>query len=201
MTGTKTVDCRGQSCPQPVINTKKALAGARGPLLVIVDNQGSCMNVQRFAESQGARVSVVEKDGEFHLTVEPGHDEPASQEPPTVGSPTPSGKTAVYVASETMGRGDADLGATLMAAFLDTLSHFKDEIACAVFVNAGARLTVEGSPVLEQIRQLEELGVQVLVCGTCLNHFGIKDQLAVGKASNMYSIIEALSKTDKVIRP
>jgi selenium metabolism protein YedF len=197
----KTVDCRGQACPQPVINTKKALADAAVPILVIVDNQGSCINVQRFAESQGAKVSVEERDGEFHLTVEPGNTEPAAEEPPIARSLPPAGRTAVYVASETMGHGDDDLGATLMAAFLDTLSHFKDEISHAIFVNAGARLAVEGSPVLEQIRQLEGLGMQVLVCGTCLNHFGIKDKLAVGTVSNMYSIIEALSKADKVIRP
>jgi selenium metabolism protein YedF len=201
MTAKKTVDCRGQACPQPVIHTKKALAGAAGPILVIVDNQGSCINVQRFAESPGAKVSVEEKDGEYHLTIEPGRAEPAAKEQPIVCPLPSSGKTVVYVASGTMGHGDDDLGATLMAAFLDTLSHFKDEISHAIFVNAGARLAVQGSPVLEQIRQLEELGVQVLVCGTCLNHFGIKDQLAVGIVSNMYSIIEALFKADKIIRP
>lgn len=201
MTDKKTVDCRGQACPQPVINTKQALAGAAGPILVIVENQGSCINVQRFAESQGARVSVEEKNGEYHLTVEPGHSEPAAEEPPIVCSIPPAGNTVVYVASETMGRGDDELGMVLMAAFLDTLSHFKDEISHAVFVNTGARLAVDGSPVLEQVRQLEELGAQVLVCGTCLNHFGIKDRLAVGTISNMYAILETLFRARKIISP
>ena len=88
-----------------------------------------------------------------------------------------------------------------MEAFLDTLSQFKGELSHAIFVNAGAKLAVEDSPVLEQLRQLEELGVQVLVCGTCLNHFGIKDRLAVGTISNMYAIIETLSKAGRIIRP
>jgi len=201
MTDLTTVDCRGLACPQPVINTKNALQGATGPIRVIVDNEASCTNVRRFAESQGARVEVVEQGTELHLTIEPGDHEPTGEEPPIVCSTAAGGNTVVYVSSEGMGRGDDDLGAFLMEAFLDTLSQFKGELSHAVFVNAGAKLAVEGSPVLEQVRQLEELGVRVLVCGTCLNHFGIKDKLAVGSVSNMYAIIETLSKAGRIIRP
>jgi hypothetical protein len=45
------------------------------------------------------------------------------------------------------------------------------------------------------------MGVEVLVCGTCLDHFGINDKLAVGNVSNMYSIIETLSKAGRILRP
>jgi selenium metabolism protein YedF len=107
----------------------------------------------------------------------------------------------VYVTSETLGRGDDDLGATLMAAFLDTLSHQKEAISDVIFVNGGAKLAVEGSPVLEQVRQLEQVGARVLTCGTCLNYFGIKDKLAVGSVSNMLEIIETLSRAGRIIRP
>jgi len=203
MTELKTVDCRGLACPQPVINTKNALQEATVPIQVLVDNEASCTNVRRFAESQGAKVEVAEQGGEFHLTIEPGHHEPAGEKPPIVCSTTlPMARNmVVYVSSEGMGRGDDELGGVLMEAFLDTLSQFKGELSHAIFVNAGAKLAVEDSPVLEQLRQLEELGVQVLVCGTCLNHFGIKDKLAVGSVSNMYAIIETLSKAGRIIRP
>jgi len=157
--------------------------------------------VRRFVESKGARVEVAEHGGELHLTIEPGHHEPVGEEPPIVCSIPAARDLAVYVSSEGMGRGDDELGAVLMEAFLDTLSHFKAELSHAIFVNAGAKLAVEGSPVLAQIRQLEELGVQVLVCGTCLSHFGIKDKLAVGSVSNMYAIIDVLSKAGRIIRP
>jgi selenium metabolism protein YedF len=201
MTEMKIVDCRGLACPQPVIDTKAALAGATAPILVIVDDQGSCTNVKRFAESQGGRVSVEQQGDEFHLTIEPGHGAPAAETPPIVCETTSAKNTVVYVSSEGMGRGDEELGATLMAAFLDTLSQFKGEISHAIFVNAGAKLATEGSPVLEQLRQLDQVGVQVLVCGTCLNHFDIKDRLAVGGVSNMYAIIDTLSKAGRIIRP
>jgi len=198
-----TVDCRGQACPRPVIRTKEALVKAAGPFVVLVDNEGSSINVTRFAESQGARVQLERKGSDFHLTIEPGHHNPAPEEPPVVCDIEVKNKKdlVVYVSSEGMGRGDEELGGVLMAAFLDTLSHFKGEISHVIFVNAGARLAVEGSPVLDQIRQLEQLGARVLVCGTCLNHFGLKDKLAVGTVSNMYSIIETLSGAGRIIRP
>jgi len=201
MTDRKTVDCRGLGCPQPVLKTKEALQGATSPFLVIVDNEPSCANVRRFAESQGARVSVAQREGEFHLTIEPGRSDPAAETAPIVCASTDTRNMVVCVSSEGMGRGDDELGATLMAAFLDTLSQFKGELSHAIFLNAGAKLAVEGSPVLEQLRQLEEVGVRVLVCGTCLNHFGIKEKLAVGSVSNMYAIIETLSKAGRIIRP
>ena len=147
-------------------------------------------------------MEVAQQGAEFHLTIEPGHhDTCGAEEPPIVCSRTAARNMVVYVSSEGMGRGDDELGAILMEAFLDTLSQFKGELSHAIFVNAGAKLAVEGSPVLEQVRQLEELGVQVLVCGTCLNHFGIKDKLAVGSVSNMYAIIETLSQAGRIIRP
>lgn len=201
MTEFKTVDCRGLACPQPVINTKNALQEATGPIRVLVDNEASYTNVRRFAESQGAKVEVAEQGGEFQLTIEPGHHEPAGEEPPIVCSTTAARNMVVYVSSEGMGRGDDELGGVLLEAFLDTLSQFKGEVSHAIFVNAGAKLAVEGSVVLAQVRQLEELGVQVLVCGTCLNHFGIQDKLAVGSVSNMYAIIDTLSKAGRIIRP
>jgi len=197
----KTVDCRGLACPQPVIHTKDALQGATFPIVVIVDNEGSCTNVSRFAESQGARVSVAQRDDEFHLTIEPDRGIPAAETSLAAGADPDANSMVVYVSSEGMGFGDEDLGATLMAAFLDTLSHFKGELSHAIFVNAAAKLVVKGSPVLEQVQQLEQLGVQVLVCGTCLDHFGISEKLAVGSVSNMYAIIETLSKAGRIIRP
>jgi len=201
MTDEMTIDCRGLDCPQPVINTRDALAGATANLLVIVDNEGSCTNVTRVAESQGARVEVAREGADYHLTIEPGHVAPAEEESTIEGTTSGKGSMVVYVASEGMGRGDEELGAILMAAFLDTLSQFKGELSHAVFVNAGARLAVEGSPVLEQLRQLEQIGARVLVCGTCLNHFGITDRLAVGNVSNMFEIIETLSRADRIVSP
>ena len=100
---------------------------------------------------------------------------------------------------EVMGHGDDELGRILMAKYLDTLSHFASSIDKVIFVNSGVKLTVEDSPVLDSIRNLENAGVQILSCGTCLSHFGLKENLKVGEVSNMYAIIEAISKAQKVM--
>ncbi len=199
----KKVDCRGLACPQPVLDTKAALEGATSRFVVIVDNESSATNVQRFAESQGARATVAREGADLLVSVEPGDGPRAAEAPPVVCVATASSSKnlVVYVSSEGMGRGDEELGHTLMAAFLDTLSHFQGAISHVVFVNAGAKLAVQGSPVLDQIRQLEQLGAHVLVCGTCLNFFGLKDRLAVGGISNMYAIIETLAGAGRIIRP
>jgi selenium metabolism protein YedF len=201
MDDAKIVDCRGLACPQPVLRTREALAETERPLLVIVDNEGSSANVSRFAESRGARVSLAREGADFQLTIEPNGAATADQEAPIECDAGAATGTVVYVSSTGMGSGDEELGTTLMVAFLDTLSQFRGQVSHAIFVNGGARLAVTGSPALDQIRQLEELGVEVLVCGTCLNHFGLMDELAAGSVSNMYAIIETLSRAGRIIRP
>lgn len=107
----------------------------------------------------------------------------------------------VLISSDVLGRGDDALGAILMGSFLDTLSAGTDQLSHLIFVNGGAKLVVEGSEALPQLQQLEELGARVLTCGTCLKYFGIGDELAVGKVSNMLEIIETLAGAEKIIRP
>ena len=188
------LDCRGLACPQPVVRTQEALQGGGDVLVVVVDDEGSCTNVRRFAESRGHAVEVERRGPDFRLTIRK-----AGGGAPLESAGTRS--TVVLVASEGVGRGDEDLGRILMAAFLDTLAQFAGEISHLVLWNAGARLAVQGSPVLDQIRALEQTGVEVLVCGTCLNHFGIKDRLAAGSVSNMYAILETLLGAGRILSP
>ena len=201
MTQATVVDCRGLACPQPVLMTREALVGGSASFQVIVDNEASATNVRRFAESQGARVAVDQEDGVHRLTIHAGAVGPATEEPVIVCPTSPGIDLVAYVASTGMGQGDDELGAIHMAAFLDTLSQFRGELTHVILVNGGARLAVEGSPVLDHLRQLEEVGARVLVCGTCLRHFGIEDRLAVGSVSNMFAILETLTRARRTIRP
>ena len=107
----------------------------------------------------------------------------------------------VFVGSEGVGRGDDELGAILMGPFLDTLSQLDNRPSHVLFVNAGAKLPVAGSPVLPQLAQLEEMGTEVLTCGTCLKYYDLGDKLVVGRVSNMLTILEILSTAAHVIRP
>ena len=108
---------------------------------------------------------------------------------------------SVAFESDAMGRGDDALGTLLMKGFIYALTQLETLPSALIFYNGGARLTVEGSASLEDIKSLEAQGVEVLTCGTCLNFFGLSEKLAVGSVSNMYSIVEKLSTAGKVIKP
>ena len=70
-----------------------------------------------------------------------------------------------------------------------------------MFYNSGAFLSCEGSQSLEDLKNLEAEGVNIMTCGTCLDFYGLKEKLAVGTVTNMYEIVETMEKADKIIRP
>ena len=70
-----------------------------------------------------------------------------------------------------------------------------------LFYNGGATLTAEGSDSLEDLKLLESQGVEIMTCGTCLDYYGLKEKLAVGTVTNMYSIVETMAGASKVIKP
>ncbi|MCB2184275.1 MAG: sulfurtransferase-like selenium metabolism protein YedF [Desulfobulbaceae bacterium] len=198
----KKLDCTGLNCPQPVILTKDALAEmTESELLVTVDNEASCSNVQRFAESQGHEVTISGKNGFYNLHISRGEGGAVSEEP-IIECDLPSKKgIALYLSSEFLGKGDDELGAILMGAYVETLSHFANDISHIVLVNSAVKLAVEGASVLDHLQELEKMNIEVLACGTCLDFFKIKDKLQVGSVSNMFTILDILAKAPKVLTP
>ncbi|MEW6328360.1 MAG: sulfurtransferase-like selenium metabolism protein YedF [Thermodesulfobacteriota bacterium] len=212
------VDCRGLACPQPVLRTKQALEEiSTGSIIVIVDNEASKGNVTRFAESQGCKVSVEEKGGNFYLAIEKKEESKAPGVTPleVITCPTgsdaagqpgqqnmPSKKEAILVfKSDQMGIGEAALGKILVQALLKTLPSLDEKPAKLIFYNRGVYLTIEDSEVLPILKNLAANGMEILVCGTCLDYYHLKEKLAVGAISNMFSILETMLKADKVIFP
>jgi selenium metabolism protein YedF len=187
------VDCRGLACPQPVVRTKKAMSES-DRVTTIVDNETAVTNVSRMAEKEGYSVAVEKMEDGIYLSLTK-----ASPAQPESAPERASGRLVVLVASDGMGRGDEELGGILIRSFLHTLSEVQPLPNTIVFLNAGAKLTVEGSPVLEDLEALGKRGVEILACGTCLGHFGLKDKLAVGEVSNMYSIAETLLAAGNVV--
>ena len=113
----------------------------------------------------------------------------------------PAGDKVVVLSGNVMGSGDDELGATLMKAFVFALTQ-QDELPASILAyNGGVKLTVEGSPVLEDMRKLADAGVEILSCGTCLNHYGLTDKLSVGEVTNMYVIAQKQLDARVVVRP
>jgi selenium metabolism protein YedF len=192
------VDCRGLACPQPVIQSKKAMAESE-QATTIVDNETAVQNVSRMADKEGYAVTVERKADGIYLSL--SKSQPGGQTMPTA-SPAPSeaqGATVLLIASDSVGRGDDELGGILIRSFLHTLNEVEPLPGTIVFLNAGVKLTMEGSSVLEDLASLTEKGVQILACGTCLGHFGLKGKVAVGEVSNMYTIAETLLGAGKVV--
>lgn len=191
---TQEIDARGLACPQPVIMTKKAIDAGEDSI-VIVDNEAARDNVCRMAKSQGCETKVEEQGGCFRIRVTHGMERKIKEDEAPAAGPT-----VVVFPCDRMGKGDDALGSILIRAFLHTLGEITPQPAVMIFFNAGVKLTTDGSDVLEDLRALEKAGVRLLVCGTCLDFFGLKDNLRAGTISNMYDIAETMLSAGRVVR-
>jgi selenium metabolism protein YedF len=200
----KVLDARGWPCPKPVIETKKALQ-TENILTVIVDNRAARENVSRLASKSGYSVQVEEKDDDIYLHIE-REAEAAAQEKveeqpePELYIECGGGKLVLFIASDTIGRGNDELGGILMRAFMPTFLEVEPRPETIILMNNGVKLAVSDSPVLEDLQALADEGAEILVCGTCLNYFGLMDNVAVGEISNAYTIAEMLLQAGRVVR-
>ncbi len=198
-----TVNASGDPCPIPVIKTRKALQGITGPetVQVSVDNEAALHNVAKMAESAGGKVTY-EKTGDAAYTVTILMEgAPAFDTEEEACKTNPKGDTVVVISSDHMGEGDDELGKVLIKGFLYALTQLDDLPKCILFYNGGAKLTTEGSDSLEDLRALEDAGVGIMTCGTCLDYYGLKEKLSVGSVTNMYSIVETLISAGRILRP
>ncbi len=186
------VDARGLACPAPVMKTRDALRGGATLVEVLVDNYTARDNVSRFATSQGCTVEVAEEGECFRITVSRS-EAPAEESAAATSAGSPSEERKVVVlSSDIMGRGDRELGRVLIRAFLNTLLEGDTVPWRVVLFNSGVLLAVEGAETLQALQNLSSLGVEILVCGTCLDFFGLKEKAAVGTVSNMYDILSTM---------
>jgi selenium metabolism protein YedF len=103
--------------------------------------------------------------------------------------------------SSGLGDGEPDLGLKLMNSFLDMLLESDDIPSRIICMGTGIYLTTFGSPVEKQMNQLAEAGCEILSCSTCLEYYGRKDSLFVGKATTMKDTVRAMMEFKKVLFP
>ncbi|MGD8968446.1 MAG: sulfurtransferase-like selenium metabolism protein YedF [Anaerolineae bacterium] len=195
---TETIDARGLPCPQPVIKTRNAMEQS-DEVVTIVDNETSQRNVTRMAEKSGATVKAEQgADGVYlRITRETGMAEAIAA---GASAPASGGSLVLVVPSELLGRGEHDeLGQILMRGFFHTLGEVQPLPDTMIFFNSGVKLVAEGSPVVEDLRALAEEGVEILACGTCLGYYGLKEDVAVGRVSNMYTIAETMVAAGRLV--
>ena len=198
-----TVNAMGDNCPIPVIKTKKAMAALTGPetIEVLVDNEIAVQNVTKMASSSGGKVTSEKLgDAEYKVTIEM-EGAPAADGAEAVCAPVARDNTVVVVSSDRMGSGNDELGKVLIKGFIFAVTQLDTLPKTMLFYNGGATLTTEGSDSLEDLKSLEAQGVEIMTCGTCLDYYGLKDKLAVGTVTNMYSIVETMAKAGRIVRP
>lgn len=201
------IDARGKECPIPVVLTLKALKDFKGAGTVVtsVDNAAAVQNLKNLGTEKNVPVTVTEQGDYTDLTfaVPEGGVQAADTDDAFVASCTPGAKknVVVQITSDAMGSGDDKLGQQLMKAYIFALTQLDELPQTILFYNGGAKLTCEGSLCLEDLKGLEDAGVKIMTCGTCLNYYGLSDKLKVGSVTNMYSIAETLENATLVVRP
>ncbi len=201
------VDAKGLGCPEPVILTKKAL-DRHDEVTVLVDDETSLENVKRLALSSGCDVdATAEPGGVFRILIRKrkggatAEANPAACGPAPGPAPSARGPTVFAISSSVMGQGSDDLGALLMKAFIHTAVDLEHRPDIMIFYNTGVKLAASDSGALDDLKALEEKGVKILVCGTCVNFFELTGKIGVGTVSNMYDIAGALSTAGRIVKP
>jgi selenium metabolism protein YedF len=200
----KTIDTVGLRCPQPLIMLKEALQsledGSR--VTVITDSKTSLKNMVTYLKDNGAEPEVTTK-GKVHtiVTDRPAGNLEQSDPEAYCEAPLPPNDYVVCIKSELMGEGDPELGKLLMETFVDNLKVQEKLPTHVVLYNSGVKLATTGSPVCGSLAELEELGIRIMLCGTCVDHYGIQYDLAVGMISNLVVITETLASAGHVVYP
>ena len=189
------IDCKGLQCPMPVVKTKKYFDSIEsGESIIIVDNLVAKNNVVKLAEGSGYKSVVEEKEELFFIKITKEKCEIVTDEI------NKKKKFTLVVSTDKLGLGDDKLGDMLMKSYIFALSEADLIPNDLLFINAGVKLTIEDSSVLDSLKKLVERGTNILVCGTCLDFYNIKDKLSIGEITNMYTIVELMNNADNTIK-
>ncbi|OYT15863.1 MAG: sulfurtransferase-like selenium metabolism protein YedF [Bacteroidetes bacterium 4572_77] len=200
-----TIDAQGKLCPQPLIMTKKALLDMKEEetLHIILDNETSKNNVVKFLDDHQMEIQMEVDNGIFDLMVvkKGGNLEQSTPEDYCTIDPYVKGDYIVNIQKDSLGDGDRLLGTSLLNSFIETLPEASQLPKAIVFVNSGIFLTLKNATAIKSLKNLEAKGVEILICGACLDFYEKNEEVAVGRVSNMYTILEAMVATGKIIYP
>lgn len=188
------IDAGGKQCPIPVIMAKKELEAGEQDVEIIVDGQTQIDNLTRLGDALG-RPATSEPCGDKFLV------KFANGETKKGAAGSEADTYAVFFNKDSIGTNEGELGGNLAKMAIFTLSESDKIPSYVLFMNEGVKLVTGVEPqIVENLNTLIEKGAQVLVCGTCLNFYGLTDEIKVGTVSNMYDILGAMQEVSKVIK-
>jgi len=187
------INARGWECPRPIIETKKLLDTMKeGTVITTVDDKLAITNLISFSESMGYSVTCEEKDGAADITIKKvwsEYDEIAYG----------TGDLVIQIKTNSYGPESEGLGENLMKMYIYALTEAVPKPKTLLFMNKGAFLTADGSPVLDSLKTLEAGGVEILTCGACINFFSLNETPEIGGVTNMYAMVEKLNNASNAI--
>lgn len=192
------VNAMGLPCPKPVIETKKALSSiSEGNIITLVDNDVARDNVSKLAKSMNLHYCVSEVEGHYEISIFKGA---YAQSPEDMVQKRPDlSNTVIMIGNEFMGSGNSELGAILMKGYLYTLTESEPYPKAILLVNSGVKLSTSNEATVQSLKKLVDMGTEILNCGTCLDFYGLKDELKVGEITNMYTIVEYMNEAGNTI--
>jgi len=200
------IDTKGQLCPVPIIAAKRALKETitGESFVLITDNQTAFENLTTFFKDHKAEAQCIESQGVWTFTITKTSGatvKPQLEEEGTTVSHFEKGDYIVVISSDKMGEGDDKLGYLLMSTFIKAMKDTDKLPAKMLFYNNGVKLVTTTSPDIENLRDLEKMGVEILLCGTCVNHYSLDSVIGAGSISNMFVMAEIMVSSTKVIKP
>lgn len=196
----KIIDAIGKVCPMPVVMTKKEIEQGAVNIITLVDNETAVENLKRLAASTGFLTQVTKDEDGYRVSFSKEGD--FSDEVQTSTNRVIehlSSNCVIFIGKETIGEGDNELGKNLMRMFLYTLSEMKEYPSHILFMNGGVKLPTLDEQAVKSLQILKDHGVTILVCGACLNFYGLTEKLKVGAVSNMYEITDKMRQASNVI--
>jgi len=208
------IDAIGKECPIPVIMAKKEIDNGNNDFLIEVDNNIAVENLKRLANSQGLIINVESEDGIFKVSFSKNSNKVSEiniqneiencEECDEILEKIEVKKNkkdtwSVFIGKDIIGAGNEELGKSLMKMYFYTISESKDLPKSILFMNDGVKVPTLNEQAIEHLKTLEENGVEILVCGACLNFYELEEKLKVGKVSNMYDITNYMNESSKVI--
>lgn len=190
------VDARGLDCPKPVINTKKELDKIENGIVIIkVDNYIAKENILKLARSLNCEAKIIKDEKDLiEIEIKKGESDIIEKKQDNALE-----DRCIFISSDKMGKGNDELGEVLIKGYIYTLTETKPYPKHIVFINSGVKLTTRNEATIENLKILEEAGVEILSCGTCLDYYNLKDDLQVGSVTNMYTIVDIMNNSSQTI--
>ena len=201
------VDTKGQLCPAPIIAAKKVLKEivTGDSFTILTDNQTSYNNLSRFFKDNNAQFIVTESGGTWTMTVTKIKGRVEITDAEAYCKPEiphfNKGNFIIAFSSDKMGDGDEKLGYLLLANFVKAIRDLDDLPSKMVFYNRGVFMGSDESFIIEHLRELEKMGVELFLCGTCIKHYFLEDKIKIGSVSNMFEIAQIMASASSVIKP